>query len=65
MAKNLLDGWIEVFKAGKHIDSGGFSIQLWDLKKNPPTALKASINGFSIQLWDLKMRFKLIFSFYL
>jgi len=32
MAKNLLDGWIEVFKAGKHIDSGGFSIQLWDLK---------------------------------
>jgi len=37
-AKNLLDGWIEVFKAGKHIDSGGqvheftsFSLQLWDL----------------------------------
>ena len=35
MAKNLLDGWIEVFKAGKHIDSGGFSIQLWDLKCCP------------------------------
>jgi len=44
-AKDLLDGWVEVFKAGKHIDSGGkmheftkedvkqrFSIQLWDLK---------------------------------
>ena len=40
-AKNLLDGWIEVFKAGKHIDSGG---QMHEFTKEDVKQLAETFN---------------------